>query len=224
MKIMKTKATYVVLLAAFLGSACSAQKYEQFQPAFETPHENKVEVSDFNHVVSFNGSSEFMSEDEKVALDYFLYSEGVGYGDILYVDVYGDDPAWGTKMGTINNFLKTRGLWAKQALQTGKVSDSSTAALVVRRYSVISPDCKAISEKAFVVSTDFKFPLHGCITAHNLGVMVANPADLMEGQPDALPEPFGAVRAIQLYREYYGGREEDDSASESLLSSLFGGG
>ena len=224
MKIMKTKATYVVLLAAFLGSACSAQKYEQFQQAFEDPYENEVEVTDFNHVVSFNGSSESISEDEKVALDYFLYSEGVGYGDILYVDVYGDDPAWGAKMGAINNFLKTRGLWAKQAVQTGNVSDGSTAALVVNRYSVITPDCKAISEQAFVVSTDFKFPLQGCITAHNLGVMVARPADLLEGQPDALPEPFGAERAIQLYRENYGGQEDESDASDSLLTTLFGGG
>lgn len=224
MKTFKTKAKYAILLAAFLGSACSTQKVEQYQLAFENPHKNEVEIQDFRHVVSFGPSAEMLSEGEKQALDYFLYSENIGYGDALYVDVNGNDPAWNTKMDAINNFLKTRGLWAKQAIQTGDVSDASTAALVVNRYTVIPPDCKALSEKAFVVSTDAKVPLHGCITAHNLGVMVANPADLIEGQPDTLPEAYGAVKAILLYRENYASPEKTVSAQQSLIEALFGGG
>ena len=223
MKTMKSKAAVAIVLTAFLGSACS-QKIEQFKPAYSAPHQNEVTVQEFSHFVNFNGSSESLSEDEKDALDYFLYTQGVGYGDILMVDVYADDPAWGAKMDAINAFLKTRGFWAKQAVQTGGVSDASAAALVVSRYNVTPPDCLAISKEAFVVNSDQKVPLFGCINAHNLGVQVASPRDLLEGQPDALAEPYGASRAIQLYRENYGGAEDDQSAGESLIEALFGGG
>ena len=223
MNTMKSKAAVAIVLAAFVGSACS-QKVEQFKPAFSAPYENEVTAQEYSHFVSFNGSSESLSQDEKDALDYFLYTEGVGYGDILMVDVFADDPAWGAKMDAINDFLKTRGFWAKQAIQTGAVSDSSAAALVVTRYSVTPLDCLEVSKQAFVVNSDQKVPLYGCITAYNLGAQVASPRDLIEGQPDALAEPYGAVRAIQLYRENYGGTEDSSTAGDSLIEALFGGG
>ena len=61
----------------------------------------------------------------------------------------------------------------------------------------------------------------GCVTAHNLGVMVANPQDLIEGLPDTIADTHGAVRALELYRENIGSAGNLGSFG-SLLSGLFG--
>jgi type IV pilus biogenesis protein CpaD/CtpE len=61
----------------------------------------------------------------------------------------------------------------------------------------------------------------GCVTAHNLGIMVANPQDLIEGQPDTIADTYGAVRALQLYRTNFSSLGNLGSFG-SLVSSLFG--
>ena len=196
-----TKITAAVgIIAALVVSACNGSRMtEVYKGAIDLP-KNQVEVISFTHVVDFSGDSSSLTKSEMTGIDNYLYNQGVGYGDQLSLDFATGDGAWQTKLATVNNFLKTRGYWVKYATQSGSITDPGLAALVVNRYSVVTPDCQALAEESFVPTELWTNKTFGCITTHNLGVMVANPQDLIEGQPDTLPVTYAAVRAIQLYR------------------------
>lgn len=191
------------VMVALLGTACASDRPTTYKGALDYYPKNEVEVTDFSHAVSFADGSAILSDAEKAGLDNFVYSQGLGYGDQLVLDFATGDTAWGEKMTAVNNFLKTRGFWVKYATQSGSISDVNSAALVVTRYSVITPDCVALAKESFVPGELWENKTFGCVTAHNLGLMVANPQDLIEGQPDTLPETWGAVRALQIYRSRY---------------------
>ena len=199
MKNVRTKFTLAAVMVALLGSACASDRPTTYKGALELP-KNEVEVTNFSHSVNFADGSATLSDAEKAGLDNFVYSQGLGYGDQLVLDFASGDTAWGEKMAAVNNFLKTRGFWVKYATQSGSNSDVNSAALVVNRYSVITPDCVALGEESFVPGELWNNKTFGCVNAHNLGLMVANPQDLIEGQPDTLPATWSAVRAMQMYR------------------------
>ncbi len=221
MKISVRKTVLIGILAALMGSACSNVP-KHYKGAISLP-KNEVEVANFSHQINFSGEAGSLSGADMAAMDNFLNAQGVGYGDQLVLDFASGDGAWQAKMAAVNNFLKTRGLWVKFASQTGSVSNPGSAALVVNRYSVITPDCAALSKEAFVPTEMWVNKTFGCVTAHNLGVMVANPQDWIEGQPDTIADTYGAVRALELYRENIGSVIELGSF-RSMLSGLFVGG
>lgn len=200
MKNVRTKTILAAVMVALLGSACASDRPTNYKGALDYYPKNEVEVTDFSHAVSFADGSATLSDAEKAGLDNFVYSQGLGYGDQLVLDFATGDTAWGEKMAAVNNFLKTRGFWVKYATQSGSISDVNSAALVVTRYSVITPDCVALAKESFVPGELWENKTFGCVTAHNLGLMVANPQDLIEGQPDTLPATWSAVRAMQIYR------------------------
>lgn len=197
----RTKTILAAAMVGLLGTACATQP-TTYKGAIELP-KNEVEVTNFSHGVNFSEGSSVLSDAEKAGLDNFIYSQGLGYGDQLVLDFATGDTAWGAKMVAVNNFLKTRGLWVKFATQSGSSSDVNAAVLVVNRYSAITPDCKALAEESFVPGELWTNKTFGCTTAQNLGLMVANAQDLIEGQPDTLPATWGAVRALQIYRSRY---------------------
>jgi len=210
------KTALIGIAAALLGSACSNVP-EHYKGAISLP-KNEVEVANFSHQINFSGEDGGLSAADKAAMENFLNAQGVRYGDQLVLDFATGDGAWEAKMEAVNNFLKTRGFWVKYAGSTGAVSNSGAAALVINRYSVISPDCKALAEEAFVPTEMWLNKTFGCVTTHNLGVMVANPQDLIEGRPDTVADTFGAVRAVQLYRS-----KISTTANTGIFSSLLGG-
>jgi len=218
MRISIRKTALIGFAAAFLTSACNNVP-DHYKGAISLP-KNEVEVANFSHQINFNGEDGGMSAADKAALDNFLNAQGARYGDQLVLDFAAGDGAWKTKMEAVNNFLKTRGFWAKFASSSGAVSNPGTAALVINRYTVITPDCKALSEESFVPTEMWLNKTFGCVTAHNLGMMVANPQDLIEGRPDTNADTFGAVRAIQLYRNKISTTLNTGTFS-SLLGSLF---
>lgn len=202
MKNTRTKTIFALAVVGLLGTACSTMP-ESYKSTGMPVHKNQVDVISFTHGVNFSEGSSALSDAEKTGLDNFIYSQGLGYGDQLVLDFATGDTAWGAKMSAVNNFLKTRGFWVKYATQSGSSSNVNAAVLMVNRYSVTPPDCQAISEESFVPGEMWVNKTFGCTTALNLGLMVANPQDLIEGQPDTLPTAWGAVRALQIYRSRY---------------------
>ena len=202
MKNTRTKTVLTTVMVALLGTACASKMPESYKGALDQP-QNEVEVTNFNHALSFADGGSSLSAAEKTGLDNFIYSQGLGYGDQLVLDFASGDSAWGDKMAAVNDFLKTRGLWVKYATQSGSNSDVNSAALVVNRYSAITPDCVALAQESFTPTELWTNKTFGCVNAHNLGLMVANAQDLIQGQPDTLPATYGAVRAMQIYRGRY---------------------
>ncbi|HXV73461.1 MAG TPA: CpaD family pilus assembly lipoprotein, partial [Sphingomonadales bacterium] len=190
----------IVSLAAALALAgCAHQPQRNLAPD-PLPENTVAEPANFSHLVHFSGPGGTLSETDKAVLNAFISAQGVGYGDELYLDVHPSDVSWQGKLAALNAHLKTRGLWVWNASATGAVTDPATASFEVNRYTVNTPNCFGISQQTFPKGQTSRWPVFGCTTAHNLGVMVASPQDLTKGKPDAGPLAHYATRAIQLYR------------------------
>lgn len=214
---MKTFSKKTIILSlgfALLGSACESVP-EFYKGAIELPKPVASVASTSSHQINFGNQSAVLSAEEKSALNQFIYRSQISYGDELYFDFApGDENAW-TKKAALDNYLKTIGVWVDGVTQTGNVTNNSTAMFVVTRYSVSSPDCKALSRESFVPTELETNKIFGCITAHNLGAHVANPRDLITGQADTIPVAYASTRAIILYRAKFGVPVEATSVSSS---------
>lgn len=186
---------------AFLGAACENIP-EYYKGASEIPRPVVSVDSTVAHEIQFSEGE--MDDAARDALQRFVYEQGIRYGDELSFDFApGDTNVWGKK-AVLDNYLKTIGIWVDGVTQSGNNRDPSSVVFVVTRYKATTPDCYALSREAFVPTEMETNKVFGCITAHNLGVHVANKKDLMEGRPDTLGVTTASVRAIQLYRARFG--------------------
>ncbi len=202
MKIFSKKAITLCLGFAFLGAACENVP-EVYKGALELPKPVASLATTSSHTVNFSGQSQ-LSQEAKNALDAFIYTERLAYGDELLYDFAAGDANWPEKQKALDDFLKTRGVWANGVIQSGNNSNPSTVNFVVNRYSVSTPDCQALSRESFVPTELENNKILGCITAHNLGAHVANPKDFIQGQPDTPPVAEASTRAVALYRARFG--------------------
>jgi len=193
--------TLLLLAGGLTLGGCAHLPQKNMAP--ERLPENTVEVANFSHLIRFSGPAGTLSEADQAAIDAFLYSQNVSYGDELVLDFNPADSGWQTKMAAVNAHLKTKGLWVWNASATGSVADAASASFEVNRYSVTVPDCFAKSREPYPKGQTFRWPAFGCTNVQNLGVMVASPQDLVQGKPDAGPLAHFATRAIQLYRSRF---------------------
>lgn len=207
-----------MLLTLCLGlAACAHQQRRTMEP--ERLPENVIESPQtYSHVLTFSEPENVLSEGEIDSLEVFLSTNRVGYGDVLSLRVHSADPGWQTKMAALNSYLKTQGLWVWNAEFTDALPGASSVSLQVNRYSVKTPDCYNIGQEPFPKGQTSRWPIFGCITAHNLGMMVATPQDLSVGQPDSGPHAFYATRAIQLFRSRFSVMSWETEPATSLVN------
>lgn len=203
MKKFSKKTLILGLGFALLGSACESLP-EVYKGALELPRPEVSVASSSSHQINFGNQSAVLSGEEKSSLNEFIYQTKISYGDELYFDFAADDKNAWAKKAALDNYLKTIGIWVDGVSRTGNVKNNSTVMFIVTRYSVSTPDCRALSKETFIPTELETNKIFGCITAHNLAAHVANPKDLMTGQPDTLPVGHATVLAIQLYRARIG--------------------
>jgi pilus assembly protein CpaD len=203
MKKLNKKIIILGLGFALLGSACESVP-EVYKGALDLPQPEVSVASSSSHQINFGNQSTELSGEEKSNLNEFIYQAKISYGDELYFDFAPDDGNAWAKKEALDNYLKTIGVWVDGVSQTGNVTNSSTVMFVVTRYSVSTPDCRALSKEAFVPTEMETNKIFGCVSAYNLAAHVANPKDLMTGQADTLPVALATVMAIQLYRAKIG--------------------
>lgn len=206
-----------VLLALSLGlTACAHQQRQTMAP--ERLPANVIESPQkYSHVLTFSEPGNVLSESEMHSLQLFLNTYEVGYGDTLSLAVRSDDSAWQKKMAALNAHLKTLGLWVWNVATTDELAATNSVSLQVSRYAVNTPDCYSISQEPFPKGQTSRWPIFGCVTAHNLGLMVANPQDLSVGQSDSGPHAFFATRAIQLFRSRFSVMSWETEPATSLV-------
>jgi pilus assembly protein CpaD len=180
---------------AGLMSACAGGWQESY-----SDKRNEVELVRLTHSVQFADGAESMNPQERLDLESFLSDIGAGYGDEAWIDA-GDDPLGVARSSAIMGTLSRHGVMAAPdnlaygpALQPGEVR------LVIGRYIVTSPECpdwRKPSDKDFYNTPSSNY---GCATATNLGQMVANPRDLLEGRTYGGPDTDRATKAVDTYR------------------------
>jgi len=154
---------------------------------------NKVDFVRFDHDVMYRNGEPRPSAAEMERLTAFLRDTQTGVGDAVFVA--GGSPDQRRKLGAhlASNRLDVRDVGENGA--PGRVS------VIVERYIVTPPACPDWSKP---VGEDFENTPganFGCAITSNLGMMVANPGDLLRGRDPGASDGTAVTAAIRRYRE-----------------------
>lgn len=200
-------AAFSIALTGVVLAACSA---EPIHPeAVWVEKVNTVEWNVHRHPVQFGWGTAEPAPGELARLADFLAPYDEGSGAYVFVDA-GSDVAGAElarqRTDRIRGVLSSRGfslrrLPADPAGLPATASDPRSVTVFVGEYVVTPPSCPDMGKQTSADFTNTPASDFGCSTATNLGLMVANPSDLVVGRD---PGPASAERAVlgmQRYRK-----------------------
>jgi len=118
--------------------------------------------------------------------------------DRVSVAIGGDPMLGAARFAAIEAALADYGIYARQASPAGVPANH--AIIDIRRYLVTTPPCPNWSGNPVLDLSNVHASNFGCATAVNLGRLVANPADLVEGRTVGPADALPAVAAVQRYQ------------------------
>ena len=201
-------------LSAFIGlllAAC-APEVTEWTPA-ESPKKNIINRAVFTHTVNYPAHSESMKRDEKRALHQFLKRYILKPSSVnVIIDEYGGHSNKRIKdierelvlFGIPRHLIKIDSMQdQKRSNMLGgqeKKRFNSGVDLIFERYVIIPPSCSDFSQPIGNAAQAHNTSNFGCSDTANLGMMVANAKDLVDGR--ALDSSDGPVivAGIERYR------------------------
>ena len=184
-----------LLLLALPLAACSGGTQNR---GLESIHQPVVERQNYAFDVATNGSG--LAPGEQARLDGWMQSLRVGYGDSISVDGNGGDPVL-IRDAVATQVARYGLLLSDEVPVTGGAIAPGTARIIVSRMRAHVPHCPDWSRDVTNDINNNTSSNHGCAINANLASMVANPADLVRGEPGSgTTDPATSNRAITLYR------------------------
>ena len=209
----------VVALAALAG--CTPET-AYWSPA-ESQKQVKVDWVRFDHRVIFNQNGRGITDQERARIDEFLNRIEPRYGDQILVGTGGaaDGEVAVERVAAVAEYLRALGLRIGPLPAVRQARWDGAVRLMVGRYVVTPPNCPDWTKSTSYdplnqVSSNF-----GCATATNLGLMVADPGDLVRGRDMGPADGAYSARMIKTYRE--GDKSSTSSSSPSMRFSIGGG-
>lgn len=183
----------LLLAPAALLSACGT-----YNGGLESIHQPVVQRTDYALDLSASGGS--LAPGESARLAGWLQAMRPGYGDRISVD---DGAGGSTGRDQVAAEANRFGLMlSDSAPVTAGAITPGTVRVVVTRLSASVPSCpdfSRISQPDYQASTTSNF---GCATNKNLAAMIANPADLVRGEPGSrTSDPAQITKSIKAFRE-----------------------
>jgi pilus assembly protein CpaD len=182
-------------LGLILGG-CTPPTSERTQ--VEEPKQLHVDYVRLRHVAAFMPGRPELAGGEAQKLAAFLDSAAVGPQDHVYLEPGSDDRLSTARIGRMVTEMDRKGIGA-QTLPTGSVPADSML-VVVERYVVTPPNCPNWSGAPTGDHSNQPSSNFGCADATNLGLMVADPHDLVLGRDLGPQEGNAGLYAIERYR------------------------
>lgn len=191
----------LLCLCAGLGAilaACAADDTPA-RPA-ATPKQLKVEYTELKHPTGFVPAGAQLAPGEAEKLGAFLDGARITAEDHVYLEVAGDDRFAAQRIGSVSRVLAERGIGAKVLPASDKEVGADQLLVKVERYVVTLPDCPDWTKSPYQFHDNEVGSNFGCANTTNLGLMVADPRDLVIGRALGPEEGDPAMAAIARYR------------------------
>jgi pilus assembly protein CpaD len=189
-------------LCAGLGlmlAACGADN-SAMGPPVAAPKQLKVDYTELKHPAEFVHASAKLAPGEAKRLDAFLDSAAVTPQDHVFIEVASGDRLAAERIGSLAHALAQRGVGAR-VLPAGDHEVAADQLLVkVERYVVTPPACPDWTKSPFEGHDNTVGSNFGCANTTNLGLMVADPRDLVVGRTLGPEEGDPAIAGIERYR------------------------
>jgi pilus assembly protein CpaD len=191
-------ATAFSAVALSIG-ACAPQ--DTHWSGVEAPRENTVALVRLSHTVQFRANEDRLNPTEAYRLATFIRDRSVGYGDqILLLNSGG--PMAQRRIDAVASVFARGGMKVVRDVEIENVTPGpNEVRVLVGRHVVTSPNCPNWSKRADDDFGNTGSSNIGCATTTNLGAMVANPTDLVHGEP--LRPSDGELNAfrVESYRQ-----------------------
>lgn len=198
-----TAKTLPILLALISFGAAGCDIHREDWSSVPQTRAPKVESVSYTHSVVFAENTFILTLEHRRQLDRFVARTQVGREDRIEVLAGpGRQAPMDRRVESVAAYL--RHLGAQVSAGAAGFGDRPPAAktvdVVVRRPIVVLPGCPDWSAKPDDTYDNVVSRNWGCATATNLGMMIANPRDLVAGRRLTPADGDAAVLAIQRYR------------------------
>ncbi|WND02648.1 CpaD family pilus assembly lipoprotein [Temperatibacter marinus] len=202
----------IAIVAAVYGTT-ACQETSPYTREGDLVKRSTVSMVRVSHdVLAEEDQTSTLSEKSKKELVKFLRETKVRYSDVALLDIGQDVDA--QRQQDLMNFLKSKGVKVAGTGIFGKQPAYGGIKLYIERHIVQVPECGNWAESSHTSRTHNQAtPNLGCATARNLGLMVANPQDLLRGEKSKRSNTKGAVDAVK-------GEGNQSSASSSSVPGL----
>ncbi len=200
-----------VVLGALVLAGCEGSQYLPVQQ----PTDNQVVWINLDHNVAFAGDQVDLSALERRRLDEFLAQIDATATDSLVVDPgVGEDAIAQARAVAVIDHLRARVPTSRPQVRRIGLDQGRDLQVVVGRYLVVPPQCPNWGKPSNSDTRNQPAGNLGCSVNVNLGLMVADPGDLIRGrrQTPALGA-FGAA-AVDRYLNDEVKELETDETSE----------
>ena len=201
---MKAPLILVLALAGATLTACDSpgdwSRYPGEWSSAEAPRQTRVDFQRLTHTAGFAANATQLAQNEQESLGAFLQAAQVTTDDPVYLEGASGDRLSAARISTLARDLTRHGYSVATLPATPDAVPRNALLVVVERYVVTPPDCPNWTKSQSGNHENAQASNFGCADATNLGLMVADPRDLVIGRPLG---PAGAAQAglaIQRYR------------------------
>jgi pilus assembly protein CpaD len=168
----------------------------------QAPKKLHIDYVRLEHSAAFAPGSADLADGETKELAAFLEQSQVSAQDHLYLQAAVDDSLVAQRIASLTRQLAPRGVGATMLPPSAKDVPADHMLLVLERYVVTPPNCPDWTKPAYGSTHSNTMPSnYGCADTTNLGLMVADPRDLVIGRTLGPTEGNPATAAILRYRE-----------------------
>ncbi len=189
-----------LILSLGLAVAACNPLTPPFKPGDSSYKQLKVDYVRLTHPAVFGPNAVKLSSEESQKLSAFLDNAQVSADDHVYIE----EPASGDRLaaqriGQISHQLAARGIGVRTLPAKGDVPADQLTVLV-ERYVVTPPNCPDWTKDAVADHDNEVYSNFGCANVTNLGLMVADPRDLVIGRQMGPEVGNPALAGIARYR------------------------
>jgi pilus assembly protein CpaD len=191
----------------------------------QAPKKLHIDFVRMEHATAFAPGTADLAQGEDVELASFLEQSEVTGEDHLYLQAAVNDSLAAQRIAALTRQLAPRGIGATALPPSAKDVPADHMLLVLERYVVTPPDCPDWTKPEYGAGHSNTLPSNwGCADTTNLGLMVADPRDLVIGRTLGPAEGNAATAAILRYRECKTKQLAPVSASDIYAAVAQGGG
>lgn len=171
----------ITILAPCLLALGACYHTNVAEPSLKDPvARNSVQMVRLPHeITAEDDRTDSLSRMTMTTLAGFFTSIEVGYADVIMLD--GPDVSDG-RIAAIASYVNQQGLIYAGTSALGAKPKAGSVVLYVERYIVATPTCGEWLPEFNNSSRNNDSAFHGCASTANLGLMIANPRDLISGQ------------------------------------------
>ncbi len=189
----------VAALAMTTTMAACTPRTAHWSPA-QSPKINKVNWVSHSHTVRPTKAGDGLSTAERDKLDRFAAEISLGYGDQVVIKT---PPRHRAKTAAaVARYFRARRLDPRiQVVDGNRRRGDDTMTVTIGRYVVTPPKCPDWTKPAGPDPNNRVSSNFGCASTTNLGLMLADPGDLVRGRPKGPGDGVAAARLVRRYRE-----------------------